>query len=225
MSQLIDLISKQMGPGTAEQIGRQLGLDPQTTQQAIAAALPTLIGGLAKNAQSPEGAQSLAHALERDHDGSVLDNLGGLLGALQGGSGGGLGGLLGAAAGMLGGGASSKALDGAGILGHILGSKRSTVERGVGQASGIDPAKSAQLLTILAPIVMAALGRVKQQKKLDAGGLSDLLRQERAEVGKQAGTRKGGGLLELLDSDGDGNVIDDVGGLLGDLLGGKRGKR
>jgi len=225
MSQLIDLISKQMGPGTAEQIGRQLGLDPQTTQQAIAAALPTLIGGLAKNAQSPDGAQSLAHALERDHDGSVLDNLGGLLGALQGSGSGGLGGLLGAATGMLGGGTSPKALDAEGILGHILGSKRSTVERGVGQASGIDPAKSGQLLKILAPIVMAALGRVKQQKDLDAGGLSDLLRQERSEVGKQAGTRKGGGLLELLDSDGDGNVIDDVGGLLGDLLGGKRGKR
>lgn len=224
MSQLIDLITQQLGAGTTQQVGRQLGLDESATESAIAAALPALIGGLAKNAQSPTGAESLAHALERDHDGSVLNNLGGLLGALQGGSqGSDLGGLLGAATSMLGGGASSKkTLDADGILGHILGGKRGQVEQGVGQASGIDAAQSGELLKMLAPIVMGALGQMKRQKGLDAGGLTDLLTQERSQIGNRSRRQSGGSLLDLLDADGDGNVIDDVGGLLGGLLGGKR---
>jgi hypothetical protein len=45
----------------------------------------------------------------------------------------------------------------AGILGHIFGERRTNVEAGVGKATGLDQQKIGKPLTILAPIVMAAL--------------------------------------------------------------------
>lgn len=214
---LLELLTQQVGGNQLDQISSQLGAPRDQTQRAIAAALPALLGGLARNANvSPHGAQSLAEALERDHDGSVLDDLGGLLGMLgggrQAGSGGGLGSLLGAASQMLGGGAvNRRSVNGDGILGHVLGGKRSNVEQSISQASGLDLNKVRQLLPILAPIVMGLLGKVKRQQNLDAGGLADVLGQERSRM--RQSTPALGGLLNMLDADGDGNVLDDLGNL------------
>jgi len=222
MSGLLDVLSQQLGGPALQQMSSQVGADPGSTQKALAAALPLLVGGLARNAnQSPSGAQSLAHALERDHDGSVLDGLGALLGGaggggalgslLGGGAGresGGLGGLLG---GLMGGNAPpSRATDGDGILGHILGSRRGAVEQGVARASGLKAAQVSQLLAMAAPLVMSALGRVKRQQNLDAGGLAGLLGRERAQVERRTSGMPEGGLLGFLDMDNDGDVSDDV---------------
>lgn len=241
MSFLLDLLGQQIGGDAIKQMSDQIGADADTTQRAVTAALPVMIGGLARNATaSQDGAQSLASALDRDHDGSLLDNLGGLLGgsgglgALLGGGGsasGGLGSLLGAAGQLLGGGGGQtapKTMDGAGILQHILGNRRGAVEQGISQASGLDVGKVGKLLLGLAPIVMGALGKLKQQRSLDAAGLAGLLDQERTDVERKAsGT---GSLLSILDADDDGQIIDDVAklgkalggsGLLGSLLGGR----
>jgi len=59
------------------QISGQIGADPQSTQTAVSAALPLLLGALARNASQPGGAEALAGALGRDHDGSVLDHVAG----------------------------------------------------------------------------------------------------------------------------------------------------
>lgn len=235
MSGLVDLITQQMGSGMLDQLSGALGADSGKTQQAVGAALPVLVGALAKNASSAEGAASLASALERDHDGSILDNLGGLLGAagglgsLLGGdksSSGGLGGLLGAAGSLLGGGGApqkTKALDGAGILGHLLGSKQSAVEQGIGKASGLDSAQAGKLLVTLAPIVMGALGKMKQQEGLDARALAGALDGERQNLEQKLPQSSAGGLLGMLDQDDDGSIVDDLaklgGGALGSLFG------
>jgi hypothetical protein len=228
MASVLDILNQQISGATVQQISQQIGADPAHTQKAVAAALPLLLGGLARNAnQSPESAHSLANALERDHDGSVLDGLAGLLG---GGSRGGadLGGLISMAGGLLGGG--SKATDGDGILGHVLGRKRHAVEQGVSKASGLDAAKVTQLLSMLAPIIMAALGKAKRQNNLDADGLTALLNRERSSIEEQTPGMQQGGLLGLLDMDDDGNVADDIAkiggslaasGILGKLFGGK----
>ena len=39
-----------------------------------------ILAGLARNAAQPEGADPLHGAVQRDHDGSLLDDLGGFLG-------------------------------------------------------------------------------------------------------------------------------------------------
>ncbi|HVS64139.1 MAG TPA: DUF937 domain-containing protein [Thermoanaerobaculia bacterium] len=229
MDDLLDLVGRQLGPGAVEQLSRQLGAAPDATAKGIETSLPLLIGGLARNTRSTEGAESLSRALERDHRADLIDNLGSLLGGGGQGGGGGLGALLGGGGGDGGGGLGSllgaagalfggergggaqqpKALDGAGILKHILGSKQSPVEEGVGRASGLDKGQVAQLLMMLAPIVMSALAKAKQGKNLDGGGLSDLLGQQRSRIEQRTPQMKGS-LLDLLDRDGDGSIADDI---------------
>src|SRR5687767_13534363 len=80
MSTLLDDLTSQLQGNTLSQMSRQLGADEATTAQAISMALPMLIGGLASEAETPTGAQSLNRALEEDHDGSLLDNVSPLFG-------------------------------------------------------------------------------------------------------------------------------------------------
>ena len=107
---------------------------------------------------------ALFGALSRDHDGSLLDDIGGFLGGSLGGA---------------------KAAAGAAILGHILGGKQGSVETGLSRASGLDGATIAKLLPLLAPIVMGVLGRLSRQQSLDAGGVSGYLTGESASAPKR----------------------------------------
>jgi len=225
-----DLMGQLQGPSLGP-IAQQLGTDADTAGQAIAAALPMLVGALGRNAQQPGGAGALFEALQRDHAGSGAMDLGGLLSGLLGGAGagagsagmggmGGMGDLLGS---VLGGGApASRQLDAGGILGHILGGAQPRAEAGLSQATGLDMGQAGKLLMMLAPIVMAALARRVNAGQLDAGGLGDVLGQERAQLQQQGGL--GGGLMNaVLDQNGDGQL--DLGDLLklgGSLLGGRR---
>ena len=252
---IIDMLGSQLGGNTVGQISQQLGTDPNTTAQAIQMALPMLVGGLAHNAQHPEGAAALDNALNQ-HDPGLLDNfasmlggggamapqgLGGMGGAGGMGAGGGLGGGLGGVlASVLGGGM------GAGILGHVLGGRQPAVEQGIGRATGMNQQQVGRLLMILAPLVMAALARRRQQAQQQGvqgpGGIGQVLQQERQQVEQRAPAM--GGLLGKVfaaasrpargqagqpvqggvDLDGDG-IADEIGrvnpGLLGGLFGGR----
>ncbi|MFC1660661.1 DUF937 domain-containing protein [Gemmatimonadota bacterium] len=192
MSSLVEMLTAQLGSGQAlGQLSRQLGADEGSTQNALGAALPVLLGALARNTAQSNGAQSLDQALGK-HDGGILDNLTGFLGAPD-------------------------VDDGNGILRHMLGDRRSSVESGVSKASGLDPSMIAKLLPLLAPIVMGALGRQKREKKLDPTGLSKMLGAERQQI--EAANPAAGMLGQLLDQDGDGSVADDIAKLGGGFLG------
>ena len=199
---LLGQLAQSLGGGTMDSLATRLGTDRSTTQTAIAAALPAILAQLNRNTNDPQGARSLADALERDHDGSVLDNLGGLLGGQLGG----------------------KQADGAGILGHIFGGQLRSAEQGVSKASGLDTAKAAQLMSMLAPIVMAALARKKRSDGLDPDALSSVLGREASEARRAAPEGVLGPLSGFLDRDGDGSIADDLaqqagGALLGSLFG------
>ena len=112
---LLDMVQQQLGGGAVDNIAQQIGADPQQTRGAIDMALPVLMGGLAQNAEQPEGAESLNRALD-DHTGT-LDQVSGFLGGMGGGNagaggGGGLGGLMNAMGGAQGGGAQMGGLGG-----------------------------------------------------------------------------------------------------------------
>ncbi|HSJ62517.1 MAG TPA: DUF937 domain-containing protein [Gemmatimonadaceae bacterium] len=196
MSTIFETVMQQVGGENLSTISRQIGADEGTTATAVQAALPMLLGGLARNSAKPEGAASLANALN-DHRGGLLENLGGLLGDPESGP-------------------------GAGILRHIFGDRRSNVESGVGQATGLDQRQIGKLLTILAPIVMAALAR-KAAPRADAadasGSLPNILEQESREAAQKAPGGLGA-LIGMLDRDGDGNPLNDL-GRLGGLFGGR----
>jgi hypothetical protein len=196
MTQLIQLLADKIDDRTVSQMSRMLGTDSAKTEQAINAALPMIVGALGRNASSQQGAQSLVRALERDHDGSIL---GDVLGAL----------------------AKPDTLQaGQAILGHVFGNKQDHVTAGVGTVSGLDAGSTAQLLAMLAPLVMGALGKAKQENHLDASGVAQLLQQDRDETEGSLG-----GLAQLLDLDGDGDVTDDMMVLGKSLLSGLFGRR
>lgn len=79
MSNMLEDLLSQLGPGGVSKIAGSLGSDQNATAKAIGLALPALIGGLARNASQPQGAESLASALD-DHGDGVLGQLAGLLG-------------------------------------------------------------------------------------------------------------------------------------------------
>ena len=109
---------------------------------------------------------------------------------------------------------------GAAILGHVFGQRQQRVEGNLGRATGLNPQTMASLLAMLAPIVMAYLGRQQRQKQLDPGGLAEVLGQQRQRIEQVPQARTG--LGALLDRDGDGSVIDDLTDLAGGLFGNKR---
>ncbi len=127
---------------------------------------------------------------------------------------------LGSVLGAVLGGGTSRQTDGAAILGHVLGGAQPRAAQGLGQATGLGSGQAMQLLAMLAPIVMSFLANRSARQGLDAGGLGELLGQERTQVRQRAG---GGALDALLDQDGDGDV--DAGDLLNlgmGLFGGRR---
>jgi hypothetical protein len=233
---ILDSVLGQLGPDTIAKMAGQLGSNPQQTTSAIQAALPLLMGAMHRNVSQPGGADALHGAVTRDHQGV---DFGALLGGLLGGGGaapaaaspaGGLGGLLGSVMGMMGGGSQQNANPilsmGSSILGHVLGGSQQTAANGVAQASGMSAGGSAQLMAMLAPLLMGAMGKATQSQGLNAGGLAGLLGSEMSKIGGGHAPGQSGGFMGgLLDADHDGDV--DVSDLLsrGSMLMGLMGKR
>ena len=179
MSSLLEMLSEQLSGNNLSEIGKQIGADEATTVKALGAALPSLVGALSKNAESEQGAQGILGALDNDHDGSILDNLGDFLGGKK----------------------YEEPRSGAGILGHLLGGNQGRVESNVSKASGLSSAGSSALMKMLAPMVMGALGKQKQSAGMGVGDLMGFLGKEKESVEKQSG----GFIGRMLDQDGDGD--------------------
>lgn len=178
-----EILGQALEGNTISRMSQTLGTDQGTTTNAIQVALPMLLGALANNSSTPEGASSLLGALDRDHDGSVLDDVGGFVANY------GLG-------------------NGEGILGHVFGGRVGAVQQGVSQTTGLNAGSTTQLLMMLAPIVMGALGRANRQGSLDQSNLPAALSGATQQMGGNSGTF--GMLAQLLDSNKDGSAVDDV---------------
>lgn len=189
-NQLTNILQGQLSDQLIGQLSRQLGgADKGQVQTAASGIVTTLIGALARNASTPQGAQSLNNALQQDHDGSILDDVIGMVtGQTQP--------------------QNSRAVNGAGILKHVLGGKQGGVIDMISSMSGLDKSKTGSLMMMLAPIVMGALGKAKNQQGLDMGGLVEVLT---GAVSQQKSSNPTMDLaLRFLDKDGDGSIIDDV---------------
>ena len=184
MSDLTNQVMGHLDDQRIQAIAQQLGVDPSEAESAIKQAMPLLIGGLARNAQTDEGAGALHSALG-DHAGS---DVGSILGSVLGG-GGGIG-------------------NGAAILGHIFGARQDQAAQGLGQQTGLGSQNAGQLLAILAPVVMGVLGNMSQRQGMNASGLGSVLGQEAQRIG---GSSAGGLLGAVFDQDGDGKFgLSDV---------------
>ncbi len=255
---IFDEVLKHIDGNTLGQIAQQLGATPQQTQSAIQVALPAIVGGMQRNianggAQALHTAVQTTHQgvdiggmlgglLGGGDQGGGQGNVGGLLssvmGMIGGGgnapaqSSGGMGGLLGSVMGMMGGGGSQQQSSplsaGMGILGHVLGGSQQRATQGVAQSSGMSSQSSAALMAMLAPMVMAALGKMMAGGKAnDAQSLAGIVTGDMSRLGHPApaAAQEKGFMGGLLDADGDGDV--DASDLLnrGSMLMGLFGKR
>jgi hypothetical protein len=212
---LMQILQGQLSDDMIGQISGQIGAEPQQTAAATNDIFASLLGGLARNAASENGLSALGQALDRDHDGSILDDLMGMVGGM-----------------MQGGGdaaAPNRAVNGMGILSHILGGQQEQVAQQVSQSSGLNMGQVMKLMPILAPIVMGVLGKARGQGGLDLGSLAGILMGSAQNAQQQSG-----GMGDLL-----GSILGGVlgggapqqqqqpqgGDLLGSVLGSIFGKR
>jgi len=193
---LLDAVGQQLGGNTLTQISQQLGTDEATAAKAVSVALPLLLGGLNRNATTPEGAAALDQALTRDHVASPLADAPSQAVA------------------------NPNAFNAGGILGHIFGQRQAPVQEGVAKASGIDLQSAGKVLMILAPIVMAQLARARNAQGANASAGS-VLQTEQQHIERQVPGI--GGLASILDRDHDGSIADDIANIAGGRLGGLTG--
>ncbi len=191
---IIDLIKQQMTPDVINGLTEKIGAEnPQQTESAVDAALAALVSSMKRQAADPERGNAFVNALDRDHDGSILDNVMDFIGGNFTGN--------------------SRAANGMGILNHLLGERQSGVFDMLSRISGLSNSQSGSLMAMLAPLVMGALGRQRRQAGLGIGDLFNLLNGA-----VQTNTQRAAhhSLIEkFLDADGDGSILDDLAGNLG----------
>ena len=100
MANIFDLLQSQMSDDVIGALTNQIGAEKQQTSSAVSNGMAILMNALAKNTSNTSGASALGAALDRDHDGSVLDDL---MGFVQGNA-------------PVN---NTRAANGAGILGHL----------------------------------------------------------------------------------------------------------
>jgi hypothetical protein len=194
-SDILGSLMGQLGGGGIGEIARTVGVSSSDVTNVLGGAVPAIMAGLTRNSSSGEGIAGLAGALDRDHDGSILDDVMGYLGG------------------------GGNLADGAGILGHVLGGRQNSIESAVSKSSGGDLGAVTKIMMMVAPLIMGALGKAKRQQGFDAGGLAEMLgQQERA--ARKTSPSAVDMFSRMLDSDGDGDPMDDIVKMGSGLLGG-----
>jgi hypothetical protein len=196
MATFVDEFMKSLGPQVAQNLASNLKIDPGVATQMLPQVIPMILGGLKNQKDNFGGDARVDHILNKYGSADVLKDIGGLFAQK----------------------AKDKTADPK--LGGLLGEAGIQATNMLSQNYGLKQNVAAKLIPMLAPIVLGAL-----TKKRDQGGLGST------------------GIASLLDQDGDGSILDDVAGflmkglagggagtqgagnVLGSLLGGLFGKK
>ncbi|MEM9549203.1 MAG: DUF937 domain-containing protein [Bacteroidota bacterium] len=188
---LRDLFQGQISEVLVDQISNQFGIqDRDKAESAVEGGFTTLLNAVSKNVASQSGAEGLAGALDRDHDGSILDDIAGFLGGTTQAQ-------------------NTKMMNGAGILKHLLGGQQNQVVEMLGQATGLHKSQAGQMLMSMAPVVMGMLGKQKRENNLDQGSLVDMITKGTSSFNKKSPTNTSL-ITRILDRDGDGSAMDEI---------------
>lgn len=200
---LIDLLTGNTSNQVAEQAENKFGINRNQVIALLAVATPLIISYLRNKSQDAKEAEALNSALDKDHNGSILNDPSQV---------------------------EARQAEGGSILDHIFGGQKSTVENQLSQNTGISIDKIGPILAMLAPVVMGYIGQQKQQSNVGAGGLGDLLGGILGNASNQAQTQQSSPLNDILGSvlgnggqtQSSGNPLNDI---LGSVLGGGGGNQ
>ena len=159
MSSIMGIIRSSLDGDAIAEIGNNLGEGLGKTHLAVITALPVLVTALSQRASKDSG-EGLSDELDRGHDGEILRDASSFF-------------------------AAGEFADGDRILDHVLGDKRTPAARAVANSAGMAEGKTDELLEMLAPIVLGAVGKMKKARQFDASMLSEVLANEEKEIEKQ----------------------------------------
>jgi len=189
---LIDLLTGNTSNQVAEQAENKFGINRNQIIALLAVAAPLIISYLRNKSQDSKEAEALNNALDKDHDGSILNDASQI---------------------------ESRQAEGGSILDHIFGGQKSSVENQLSQNTGISIDKIGPILAMLAPVVMGYIGKEKQQSNVGAGGLGDLLGGILGNASNQAQAQQSNPLNDILGSVLGGGQSQSSGSPLNDILG------
>ncbi|MDR2236745.1 MAG: DUF937 domain-containing protein [Chryseobacterium sp.] len=189
---LIDLLTGNTSNQVAEQAENKFGISRNQIIALLAVAAPLIISYLRNKSQDAKEAEALNNALDKDHDGSILNDASQI---------------------------ESRQAEGGSILDHIFGGQKNNVENQLSQNTGISIDKIGPILAMLAPVVMGYIGKEKQQSNVGAGGLGDLLGGILGNASNQAQAQQSNPLNDILGSVLEGGQSQSSGSPLNDILG------
>lgn len=189
---LIDLLTGNTGNQVAEQAENKFGISKNQIIALLAVATPLVISYLRNKSQDAKEAEALNNALDKDHDGSILDDTSQL---------------------------DNRQDEGGSILSHVFGNQKNNVENQLSQNTGISIDKIGPILAMLAPVIMGYIGKEKQQNNVGAGGLGDLLGGILGGAQNQAQQQQSSPLNDILGSVLGGGQSQSSGNPLNDILG------
>jgi len=194
---LLDLLTGNTSNQVAEKAENKFGINRNQIIALLAVAAPLVISYLRNKSQDTKEAEALNNALDKDHDGSILNDSSQL---------------------------EARESEGGSILSHIFGGDKQNVENQLSQNTGISIDKIGPVLAMLAPVIMGYIGKEKQQNNVGAGGLGDLLGGILGNASNQAQAQQSSPLNDILgsvlgggQSQSSGNPLNDI---LGSVLGG-----
>ena len=163
MSGIFDIVQQQLNNGALQQIAQHAGIDPAVAQQAVNVALPKVLGGMAQHASQPENAQVIHAEADKFHNAGVLGDLPSVFTGTGGG----------------------------GILNKVAGRGHEEIQNGVANATGIDKAKAAKVIGVLAPVVLGAIALKKRQDGLQPHEVQGQLQQAQQQAQANASGASG----------------------------------
>jgi hypothetical protein len=156
---LVSLIMQFLTPDVISRIASALGLDRNSAQTAIGAAVPALLAGFTGAAASPGGAQDLLSGIKQQS------------------------GILGNFTNMIGGGQSTLLDQGSSLLRSVIGGQdQAAIAGAVSKYAGIGQGAGNSLLAMLAPVAMGVIGKQLGGRNLDVGSLTGLLASQKDQI-------------------------------------------
>ena len=157
----ISMVMQYFNPSIIDRMARAFGESRDATQKVVVAGVPALLFVFARFATEPGGADRLASAA-RQQDRGILDNLSNIIG------------------GSVQAAASDK---GRTMLSLMLGSQASEgLIEAVADYGNLGKRSATNMMGLLAPVVMAVLGRHQSAQGLDAAGLARSLADQKSDV-------------------------------------------
>lgn len=181
MENLLNTILSHIDDQSLQSMSQKVNASPDQAKHALSNAVPILMTAMAKNSQDPQRAASLQQAIQKDHDGSILDNLGSFFN-------------------------NPESANGPGILKHVLGEKQQDAAEYISKDSGVSESSAHKILEYAAPLVMGFLGRNSGGGGMGIGNLLNSFINNQNQENPQSQSF----LQKLFDKNHDGDIMDDL---------------